>query len=184
MGVRSTVITQLPRATRLELEKRLVENGFTDYDGLTNWLNEMGFRISRGALNRYGRKFGRQVELRAAATDQADALAAAAAGDDGSVTEALVGLVQKRLLSFLVETEGPIKHSDLARLARTIGDLSRTGISHQRWMSEAQDRLAAQQRAAQGQVAELERSGGLSPEVVETMRNLLLGFDPFTAEAR
>ncbi|HLW70344.1 MAG TPA: phage protein Gp27 family protein [Candidatus Binataceae bacterium] len=179
MGVRSTVITQLPRATRLELEQRLVDNGFTDYDGLTRWLNELGFRLSRGAVNRYGRKFARQMELRAAATDHADTLAAAAAGDDGAVTEALVSLVQRRLLTMLIDTDEPIKHSDLARLARTIGDLSRTTIAHQRWLAEAQDRLELQRRAAAGEVAALERSGGLTPETAERMRAALLGIDPF-----
>ncbi|MGH7840115.1 MAG: phage protein Gp27 family protein [Candidatus Binataceae bacterium] len=173
-------MTKLPRALRDELEKRLVDNSFTGYDELTKWLNGLGYRISRGALNRYGRQFEGKLEVVTRATAQARVLTEPVAGDDATATDRLVRLVQQRLFSVLIETERPIPEIDLARLARTIGDLSRTTISQRRWLAEAQDRLAQQQEVAQTKLAELERTGGLSDATAQYMRDVLLGINPFT----
>jgi hypothetical protein len=176
-------LTKLPRAVRDELEKRLVENSFSGYEELTQWLGGLGYRISRDGLNRYGRQFEQQLGVITAATAQARVLTESPAGGEEIATEKLVHLVQQRLFSVLIETERPIAEIDLARLARTISDLSRTTISHRRWMAEAQDRLAQQQRVANGQVAELERTGGLSDAATQAMRNVLLGIDPCALRA-
>ena len=98
------------------------------------------------------------------------------------MTEALVRLVQQRVFSVLVETAGPLKEIDLGRLAKTIGDLSHTTITHGRWQAEVQERLEKQQRAATTKLTAMKRAGGLSREATEQMRNLLLGINPFAAE--
>jgi hypothetical protein len=183
MGQRSTILTRLPRELRKELEKRLVEKSFSGYEDLTLWLNGQGYRISRGALNRYGIQFERRLEAVAAATAQAREFAEAAADDEGMTTEALVRLVQQRLFSVLIETERPLGQIDLARLARTISELSHTTITHRRWLAEGQDRLAQQRRAATGKLSTLEGEGGLSPATVQYMRDLLMSIDPFATPA-
>jgi hypothetical protein len=179
MGIRSTILTTLPLEVRKELEKRLVEKGFSGYIELTQWLNGLGYRISKGALNRYGIQFEQRHTVRAAAQAQARELAEAAAGDEVIATEALVRLVQERLFSILIESEKPADAIDLARLANIINNLSRTTITHRRWIAESQERLARLQRAAAGEVATMERAGGLSPAAAEAIRAILLSIDPF-----
>jgi hypothetical protein len=94
-------------------------------------------------------------------------------------TEALVRLVQERLVSILIESEKPADVIDLARLASVINNLSRTTITHRRWIAESQERLARLQRAAAGEVATMKRAGGLSPAAAEAIRAILLSIDPF-----
>ncbi len=180
MGVRSTIITRLPYTVRTELEKRLVENGFSGYIELTRWLNDLGYRISKGALNRYGLQFEQRYNVEAAAARQARELAETARGDDGTATSALVRLLEERLFNLLIETEKPFDQIDLGRLVRIIEQLSRTSIAHRRWLAERQNQLAQQQREAAGKVATMERAGGLSPFAAEAIRNILLGINPFS----
>ncbi len=179
MGQRSTILTQLPLSLRQELEKRLVEKGFSGYLELTRWLSGLGYRISKGALNRYGIQFEQRYTARAAAKDQAHELAEAASGDEVIATEALVRLVQERLFSVLIETEKPVTQIDLARIASIIGNLSRTTITHRRWIAESRERLARLQRAAAGKVATMEHAGGLTPAAAQAIRDILLSIDPF-----
>ena len=179
MGVRSTILTRLPYALRTELEQRLVANGFSGYLELTRWLNGLGYRISKGALNRYGLAFEQRYNLEAAAARQARELAATARGDDGTATEALVGLLEERLFSVLIETEKPFDQIDLARLTRMIDQLGRTTLPHRRWVSVRQARLVDQQHAATAKIAAMERGGDLSAAAATTMRSILLSINPF-----
>ena len=46
MAQRST-IEKLPEAVRHEFERKLVENGFSDYQAIAEWLQAQGYEISR-----------------------------------------------------------------------------------------------------------------------------------------
>ncbi len=181
MGVRSTILTKLPLGVRKELEQRLVDYGFSRYLELTHWLNGLGYRVSKGALNRYGIQFERRYLVQQAASEQAHELAEAASGDDAMATEALVRLVQERLFSILLETEKPAAAIDLARLTSIINNLSRTTINYRRWRAESQARLVKLQRAAAGKISAIERTGGVSAAAAQCLRDLLMSIDPFSA---
>ena len=56
----SKVITLLPPFIREEIERRLFENGFRDYDGLAQWVRGQGYQISDDSLWRYGYKLKQQ----------------------------------------------------------------------------------------------------------------------------
>src|SRR5713226_6794688 len=55
MPPRSKVITMLPAYVRQEVDRRLFENGFRDYEGLAQWVRGQGYEISDDSLWRYGR---------------------------------------------------------------------------------------------------------------------------------
>jgi hypothetical protein len=61
MPPRSKVITMLPAYLRQEVERRLFENGFRDYEGLAQWLRVQGYEISDDSLWRYGRNLQQQL---------------------------------------------------------------------------------------------------------------------------
>lgn len=103
MGRRSKVVTVLPEEMRTQLDERLVKGSFADYQGLSDWLGEHGYQISRGSLQRYGSAFERRMKTISLATKQAHALAEASPDREGSMTDALVRLVQERIFSVLVE---------------------------------------------------------------------------------
>lgn len=102
-------ITGLPDGIRVELDKRLITSGFSDYSTLEAWLTEQGFEISRSAIHRYGQGFEAKVAAIKVATEQAKAIAAAVGDDDGAMNEALIRLVQQQAFDVLVnmQTEDP-----------------------------------------------------------------------------
>jgi len=51
----SKVITTLPAYIRQEVDRRLFENGFSDYEGLARRVRGQGYEISDDSLWRYGR---------------------------------------------------------------------------------------------------------------------------------
>ena len=83
MAKRST-IDQLPEAVRHEFERKLVENGFADYQALSEWLQQQGYEISRSAAHRYGQKVQRRFAAIKNSTEAARLIAEGAAdGEPG-----------------------------------------------------------------------------------------------------
>jgi len=54
IGLRSKVVTILPKELRAEPDKRLIGSAFSNYRSLVEWLQVKGYRISRASLQRYG----------------------------------------------------------------------------------------------------------------------------------
>ncbi len=178
------MLTVLPDAVRDELNKKLIAGEFSDYRGLESWLLAKGFRISRGSLQRYGSKFERRIKTVAMATSQAHALAEASPDREGAMTEALVRLVQEKMFAVLVESEGKIDDGQLPRIARAIADLGRATISQKKWAEDMRVRLDNEKRRAGQKLDEVKNAGGLSPEVYDQLRNVLLGINPFDTSPR
>jgi hypothetical protein len=134
MGLRSTILTRLPANVRAELEKRLAEPGVRIAE-LLRWLHGLGYRISRSALNAYRRNLEGRGEIVTAATERA----LGPFGKDGITTEALLRLIEQRLLSLLTETARPRGQNELRRLADIISEVTGTIIRHRRWLAEQHD---------------------------------------------
>jgi hypothetical protein len=71
MGLRSTVYA-LPPNVRAEIERRLVENGFSDYVSLADELKKRGHKVSKSALHRFGQALEKRVLLARAQLLSAD----------------------------------------------------------------------------------------------------------------
>lgn len=54
---------KLPQVVQREIEKRLVENGFSDYEQIAAELRQRGYRISRSSLHRAGKALKARVAL-------------------------------------------------------------------------------------------------------------------------
>ena len=180
MSQRSKILTVLPPKVRAQLDKRLVEGAFADYEGLSRWLAEQGFIISRASLQRYGSRFEQRVQAVTLATQQASALAQASPDHNGAMADALTRLVQEKLFSVLVEADD-IGDNQLARIARAVADLGRTTVQQKRWSEDARERLERQKSAAQSRLGDIEQRGGLTPEAADQIRAILLGIDPFAS---
>jgi len=179
MPPRSSVLGLPPRIRR-QLEQRLIANGFSGYRDLARSLQQRGYRISKGAVHRYGRQFEQRWCVQQMAHDQARALVRVADGDEFVATEALVRLLQQRLLTILIESEKPIDEFHLPSLIRAISNLNRTIMMQRRWVSAKQDRLDQLKRDGAGRLAALQAAGGLSPQAADLIRDLLIGLDPFS----
>jgi hypothetical protein len=129
-----------------------VERAFSGYEDLAAWLQEQGYQITESSVQRYGSRFQQKLELLEQSAHQAKALAAATSQGRALVVDATIDLLNERVFSALIEAE-QISQDDLARLSRTVADLSRTSISRQRWAEEAKIRLReARERRAKGTI--------------------------------
>ena len=47
-------VAMLPQAPRDELERRMVERGFSGYEELADWLKKQGYQIAEDSVQRMG----------------------------------------------------------------------------------------------------------------------------------
>lgn len=177
---RPSKIKALPQPLVDELNQRLINSGFTGYEGLSAWLKAEGYDISKSAVIRHGSSLEAEFEEAMADARRTRALARAAreAGDDNddSLLSAASGIMQDNLLRVSME----VKHADddpatkaktLSQIARAFSDVGRLDIARQKWQEEV--------RAKAGEVAEkaarLATKGGLSAEGVAEIRRSILG---------
>lgn len=132
MGQRSKVLS-LPRDVRSQIDAALIARGFSGYRELAEWLSGQGHSIGKSALNEYGRGIERRLEQIRLATEQAEALVAAAPDDQGALADASIRLVQERIFDVMLAAE----ESDMKTLAATARSLAETArastaIRHER----------------------------------------------------
>jgi Protein of unknown function (DUF3486) len=140
-------VAMLPPVVRDELERRMVERGFSGYEELASWLQQQGYQIAEDSVHRYGAKFYQKIESLKDSTLQAMAITHAASADRDSIVDVTLDLLNQRVFSTLLEAE-QIEQGDIIRLSRTVSELSRTSIARQRWAQEM-DSLLVVDRAKQ-----------------------------------
>src|SRR5229473_6116628 len=144
MPPRSEVITMLLEYIRQEVERRLFENGFRDYQGLAQWwVRGQGYEFSDGSLWRYGRALQQQVAAAELTVRHARALAKLGGDYEGLTAKALITLAQQKALETLLEM-AEVKPADL----NAVATLTRAAIAQQRWAAELKARAEQQKRAA------------------------------------
>ncbi len=112
-------IARLPAEVREELDQRLVAGGFTDYRGLSRWLESRGYELSPSALNYYAHRFEQRLQAVRLATAQAGAIVKAASGDDDRINRALMRMVQTTMFEMMVEMNDTRQKFAAAERART-----------------------------------------------------------------
>ena len=169
-------IDELPADLRTALDARLVETGWRDYRGLSDWLAERGYQIGKSTLATYGRELKQRLEAVRLATAQAQALVEAAPDDQGALAEAAGRLVQQRIFALLVRAEESenITPQSLASLGRAISEMTRSMIA-----LRADRRAIVEQAAAEAQAAAREASdsagGVLTEEHLRTIGRRVYG---------
>src|SRR5713226_3483881 len=143
MPPRSKVITMLPEYIRQEVERRLFENGFRDYQGLAQWVRGQAYEISDDSLWRLGRALQQLVAAAELTVRHARALAQLGEDYEGLTANALITLAQQKALETLLEI-GEVKPADL----NAVANLTRAAIAQQRWAAELRVREEQQNRAA------------------------------------
>jgi hypothetical protein len=157
MARRSKIKTQVPANIREEFEAELVAGGFSDYQGLTNWLNErlkaegIDMKVSVMAANRYGKSFQESFERDMAEANQTYRIAKVAMANnedtEGVVRDATIRTLQTRLLrlsSALREAEeaddNPYQMAETtAKIAKALADLGRVEIASQKYKAELEE---------------------------------------------
>ncbi len=160
----------LPAPLRRRLDALLVERGFSDYAALADWLADQGHPMSHAAVHRYGSRLERRIEHVKLATEQAEALVAAAPDDAGAVADASIRVAQQRIFDVLLASEGG-DLKELSRAAAALADTARAGTAVRA------ERRKALERAAEAAGAEAKRHG-VSPETAAAIRAAIEGAGP------
>lgn len=171
-------ITRLPPDIRLELEKRLIAGGFSDYSGLTTWLNEELAKagaeelISRTAVARFGQGFEDRCQKIKIATEQARAITEAVGDDAGMMGNALINLVQEKAFDVLVKmTDLDPESIDFNKLTVAVAKLNNAAVNQKKWQSEVRRRATE----AADDVVRTVRKEGLSEKKAEEIGKRILG---------
>lgn len=171
----------LPPELRADLDKRLIDSGFAGYRGLSAWLDEQGYQISKSALHTYGSNLEVDFERTMAAVQRTQRLAQAYADanpdERNALTGATVRIAQESLLRITIAmSQAEEDPAALAKLmpnvTRALADLGRLDISREKWGRElAQaERTAAADRAEEAAV-----SKGVSPDGIAALRAAIMG---------
>jgi hypothetical protein len=145
MPPRSKVITTLPPHIRKQVERRMLAKRFSDYEGLAEWVRQQGYDISDDSLWRYGKSLKQQFTAAQFSLLQARMLADQAPDHKGRMMQALIQVVQQKLLSALAQAE-EINHANFTQLVHAVADLSRVSLAHQRWTTDIRQRKKERRR--------------------------------------
>lgn len=164
----------LPDDVRREFEKKLIQGGFSGYTGLTDWLQEQGFEISRSAAHRYGARFEERLRALKVATDQAKAITEASEDDAGAMNDALIRLVQTKTFELLVDLD--VSDKQLSKVGVMVAKLARAAVQQKKWSKEieAEVRKQALEQAADA-VEKTAKQQGLNDEQARFWREQVLG---------
>ena len=143
MPPRSKVITMLPPYIRQEVERRLFENGFRDYEGLAQWVRGQGYEISDDSLWRYGHSLQQQLAAVHLTVRLAGALGELADDHELLMARVLMTIAQQKALASLAEKE-EVEPGDL----NAIANLTRAVIAQQRWAAQLKAQGEPQHQAA------------------------------------
>lgn len=172
--MKRSTIDLLPTNVRAELEQRLIAQGFSDYRGLSDWLSERGFEISKSAVHRYGKGFKEYVDLVSRVTGQAAAVVNAYGDTDNTMNEALIRLCQGRIFNLMLaleESGKEISPENLNKITRAVADLGRASVQQKKYRTEVQERAESVAADVKQQV----QKRGLSSETVAEIERKILG---------
>ncbi|MDO8940891.1 MAG: DUF3486 family protein [Methylicorpusculum sp.] len=150
-------ITLLPDAILSELNQRLIDNSFSDYAGLSGWLAEQGFNISKTAVFNHGSSLQAKMEKSMARARErmeiAKALRGASDEDKAALMEAneMVAMDQiMDLFESVADMELDERTKAVPKLVRAIADLNRSAIGSSKWKREfeAEAKRQAREEAA------------------------------------
>ena len=136
-----------PESAGLRSQRRMIETGFSDYRGLTQWLLRQGYRISEDSLWRYGKKLQQRIAAMELAVRQARAAAEVAPGRADEIRQAVMRLIEGKILAALSEIE-ELPPQAVVRLAHAVADMARAALSQQRRADQVTRGVDELQRAA------------------------------------
>lgn len=160
----------LPEEVKTQLNQKLVEQAFSRYEDLSEWLDTIGYEISKSAIHRYGKEFKSQLEAIKLATEQAKAIAEVCDDDANLLGDALNRLAQQKAFRVLQEVE-PADDVDFTRLVSAIATLNRSSSDGKKFKTQMQK----QAKKTAEEVEKVAQDGGLSADTISAIKSKILG---------
>ena len=168
---RRSKVKSLPQDVREDLDEKLVEEGFQNYEELADWLDEQGYDISKSSVHRYGQEFEDRLEALRIATAQAKEITEQVGDDEGALGDALTAVVQEKAFGLLTSMEMEDQEVEFTSLMNAIARLQKASVQQKKFRQEMREK--AQQAADEAE--EIAKEGGLSEEGAEKIRAKILG---------
>ena len=170
----------MPEEIRRALNERLLQNAFSDYRGLVDWLSGQGFVISRGALHRYGKKFQERAEMVLFSAEQAKVLVAALDDEGGAMNEALLRLATEQVYTMLLDSRGDdgkvtLTPTELSKLLVGVGNITKASDIHQKRAKRVREEMEKRVRDAVQAADGIMKREGIPKEVAKVLREEFLG---------
>ena len=182
MAPRSTV-DLLPAEVLAALNERLVDQAFSDYQGLATWLQAEGYQISKTAVWRHGSDLQAKMEKSMGKARErmeiAKALRGASDDEKAALMEANEMVAMDQIMD-MFEAVGDLEIGDrmavIPKLVRAIANLNRSAIGSAKWKKEfeADIRRKAREEAAEELTEEL-KNDGISAELEASIKRILIG---------
>ena len=170
MPLRS-LISNLPEPIKAELDQRLHQSNFSNYEGLAAWLQAQGFEISKSSIHRYGSKLEERMEMLKLSTQGALQMKSVLGDDDAVVAEMSLQLAQGLIFDLMVERGQDLEAKEIGMITRALADASRAGVGVKKFQAE----VKAKAEAAATETAEILKSQGISEETAAEIRRKFLG---------
>jgi hypothetical protein len=177
----SPTIDKLPEPIRIELNEKLVRNGFGDYSGLSAWLAEQGYQIGRKAVWNHGHKLKASIEKSVnrarARLEGYRALGGVSDEEKAALMEANEIVAMDQILDLFEEMDG-MKVADriaaIPKLVRASTDLNRGAVGSAKWKKEfeAEAKRQAREEAVQA-AASAAKAEGVSEQGIARIREAL-----------
>lgn len=175
---RPSVFDQFNEAEFKAFEQEFIARNFKGLDAMVDWLAGRGFEVSRGAVHRAGAKIKRRLQCVKDATLAAKLVVESVKDDEGSLSEAVISLVQSEMFEVMTSLQEMDADTDpaerlkmLGNAARAAADIGRASISQKKWRMDMQAKAAS----AAEKVSQLAKKGGLSADAVDAIRREILG---------
>jgi Protein of unknown function (DUF3486) len=171
---RSKVFT-LPAEIKAELDRKLVNSGFQNYDSLVEWLVENECEISRSSVHRYGQRFQQSLSEIKVITEQAKAICEEVGDDENALSDAVIRLTQQRAFQFLLamdledENHQKLTIKDIGTMVASLG---RSSVSVREYRSKIRAQLEKKFKELESPT---EGNRKVSPEALRIVREEIYG---------
>lgn len=179
MPARSKIL-QIPLEIKAELDRKIVEGNFCNYDEITAWANErleeqgLELILSRSGVHRYAKGFEGRLAAIKVATEQARAITDAVGDDEGKLSDALISLVQEKAFDVLInlQTDDPEEFARIfPKLGTMVARISRASVNQKKWMAEAKKKA---EKAVENIVQKAAKKS-LDPETMRIIKEEVYG---------
>lgn len=184
---RRSAVNKLSPELRDELTAKIVANAFGNYAGLSEWLAEKGYVISRSSLHRFGAEL--EAEFDSAMQDARRSIELAKAmrasgqsDDDGALLDASSSILQDQLLRIslalrTVDVDPQEAVKLVSQASRALADLGRLKVSYEKWQGEMREKLERAKQAAASEAEAIAIKAGMSDDDWALIRAKFLGIE-------
>jgi hypothetical protein len=168
-------ISQLDKSVVEKIDSWLIENGFSRYEKLSEFLAELGYQISPSQICRHAKPIRKSLlDARQKALDMAQMSALMGADERGKLIELAADIGISRGIDALSELD-PIEQSkEFGEIARSISSLGKLSLEQKKWDLISAAELEQKLRQVEDELA---KEKPTSPqEVIARIRQTVFGF--------